>query len=533
MNQLFSDGIIQAICRTLLYSLAAGAAASVLAAFIIYLTRSARAAYRYNLLILVFMMLVSATGVILFRQIQLAEDAGVTAARVAGGGILTAASSGAQGGLTGEAANGSWLSAVNNFCNRYASFIVLVWFTVILFRTIQLAMSLRATGRLRRNHSIAAPEYWRQWVLHAQTRMGIRRPVLLLQSVQVQTPLTFGTLKPVILVPMGALTGLRPAEVEAVLLHELAHVARRDYLVNILQTAAETLLFFNPGVLWISRLIRDERENCCDDLALSVTGNRLSYVKALVSFQERSLPACSYALAFSGNRMPLLKRAKRILMNRNITLTNMEKLILSAVLVSVCMLIFAFSVKKPGRNQYLNKAIHKHMDTVPVPPKQPGGREANFTLPDNRHYRLVENKEGTHTLYLNGRVVPESEMAQHRKIVKALKQLLRADADIVADDMPADKTPPGNDDLPPGDDAADDIPKGSFIKPEQLAKDLVAEKVITGVQTLASYKFTYNELVVNGTKVTADVHQRLRTKYKVVKGPGHYHNYELPIRGRQ
>ena len=82
------------------------------------------------------------------------------------------------------------------------------------------------------------------------------------------------------------LTGLTPEQLEAILTHELAHVRRHDYLLNLLQTAAETLLFFHPAVWWISRRIRIERENCCDDLALAVTNDRLLYAQSLTRLEE-------------------------------------------------------------------------------------------------------------------------------------------------------------------------------------------------------------------------------------------------------
>jgi beta-lactamase regulating signal transducer with metallopeptidase domain len=141
-------------------------------------------------------------------------------------------------------------------------------------------------------------------------RLGIRRAVTLLESATVTVPATVGWLRPVVLVPASALTGLTPHQLEAILAHELAHVRRHDYLVNLFQTAVETLLFYHPAVWWVSAQVRRERENCCDDLAVTVCGDRLGYARALVEMEGlRAAPRL--ALAASGGS--LAGRVRRLL----------------------------------------------------------------------------------------------------------------------------------------------------------------------------------------------------------------------------
>ncbi|HEV8583255.1 MAG TPA: M56 family metallopeptidase [Thermoanaerobaculia bacterium] len=140
-------------------------------------------------------------------------------------------------------------------------------------------------------------------------RLGIRRAVTFLESSSISVPMVVGWLRPVVLVPASAFTGLSPAQLEAILAHELAHVRRHDYLVNLLQTAVETLLFYHPAVWWVSAQIRRERENCCDDLAVAVCGDRLGYARALVDLEGlRSTPRL--ALAASGGS--LADRVRRL-----------------------------------------------------------------------------------------------------------------------------------------------------------------------------------------------------------------------------
>jgi beta-lactamase regulating signal transducer with metallopeptidase domain len=106
-------------------------------------------------------------------------------------------------------------------------------------------------------------------------RLAVRRAVQLTESALIQIPTVVGWLRPVILLPASALTGLNTEQLEAILAHELAHIKRYDYLVNMLQTIVETLGFYHPAVWWISHKIRAEREHCCDDLAVSISGDRV------------------------------------------------------------------------------------------------------------------------------------------------------------------------------------------------------------------------------------------------------------------
>jgi type II secretory pathway component GspD/PulD (secretin)/beta-lactamase regulating signal transducer with metallopeptidase domain len=142
-------------------------------------------------------------------------------------------------------------------------------------------------------------------------RLGVHRAVGLLESALVEVPTVVGWLRPVILLPASALTGLRPEQLEAILAHELAHVRRYDYLVNIVQTVVEILGFYHPAVWWVSHRIRVERENCCDDLAVRVCGSSLQYAKALACMEEIRHSAGDLALAVTGGS--LVTRIARLL----------------------------------------------------------------------------------------------------------------------------------------------------------------------------------------------------------------------------
>jgi len=114
-----------------------------------------------------------------------------------------------------------------------------------------------------------------------------------------------------ILLPASALTGLSSEQLEAIFAHELAHIRRNDYLLNILQTIVEILGFYHPAVWWISHKIRAERENCCDDLAVSISGDRVCYARALTSMEEIRARHGQLAVAAGGGN--LFKRIYRLL----------------------------------------------------------------------------------------------------------------------------------------------------------------------------------------------------------------------------
>jgi hypothetical protein len=141
--------------------------------------------------------------------------------------------------------------------------------------------------------------------------MRVGRPVRVLESALALAPIVVGWLRPVILLPASAVSGLTPRQLEAVLAHELAHVRRHDYLVNIVQTAIETLLFYHPAVHWVNARIRSQREVCCDELAVDACGDARTYARALAELAELRCTRQPMAVGLRG--AGLLDRIRRIL----------------------------------------------------------------------------------------------------------------------------------------------------------------------------------------------------------------------------
>jgi beta-lactamase regulating signal transducer with metallopeptidase domain len=184
-----------------------------------------------------------------------------------------------------------------------------------------LAFSLRSLGgwwiiqRLRAS-AVAEPS---PAVIAAFERvraaLGLHKQVLLRVSSAVAGPVTVGTLRALVLLPLSAVTSLGADELEMVFAHELAHIRRADFLWNLVQTLVETLFFFHPAVWWISGRVRAERELCCDDLALSVCPNPVVYASALFHLEEQRSRQMRLAMALDGHQSPqtLRMRIARIL----------------------------------------------------------------------------------------------------------------------------------------------------------------------------------------------------------------------------
>ena len=201
--------------------------------------------------------------------------------------------------------------AVESFLKPFLPWAVAVWLIGVGVLSLRLFASWLSVLRLRRRATQPASADWQAMLGRLAERLRVTRPVKLVESALVEVPAVIGWLRPVILLPASAMTGLTTEQLEALLAHELAHVRRHDYLINLLQTVVETLLFYHPAVWWVSHRIRIEREHCCDDLAASVCGDRLSYAQALVAMEELRAPKIGLVMSSSGGS--LLTRVARLI----------------------------------------------------------------------------------------------------------------------------------------------------------------------------------------------------------------------------
>src|SRR6266702_2819317 len=190
--------------------------------------------------------------------------------------------------------------------------VVLAWFGGVVALSLRLASGWLMTRQLRRVGTSSVPDACVEAVARLAARLRISRPVRVLASAVVQVPAVIGWLRPMILLPASALTGLTPLQLDALLAHELAHVRRYDYLLNLIQSVIETLLFYHPAVWWVSQQVREEREHCCDDLAVAVCGDAHFYARALLSMERLRVTPPAFALAAAGRGGTLMGRIRRL-----------------------------------------------------------------------------------------------------------------------------------------------------------------------------------------------------------------------------
>ena len=296
VEMLVATPLAQALGWTLLHSVWEGAILAAALAAALLGVRSARVRYVAACVALLVML-----GGFSLTLVRLLPDGthGVTTA-----GKATLPAWAVQTDVDAAGSLGPGLAAVVPWLAPF--WIAGVW----IFALGQVAGWL-SVCRMRRRGVCCAPERWQKELARLSSQLRVSRPVLLMESCLADVPMVIGHIRPLILVPVGLLAGFPLGQVEAILLHELAHIRRCDYLVNVLQRSVECLLFYHPAVWWISRVIRSERENCCDDVAVATCANVQEYAVALASLEQNRGSRHEPALAGTGGN--LMKRIRRLL----------------------------------------------------------------------------------------------------------------------------------------------------------------------------------------------------------------------------
>ena len=261
--------------------------------------------------------------------------------------------------------------AVKSLSAQALPLLVEFWLAGVLFFTLRTAGSLIYLERLRRAASLSVAPALLAKCRELQSRLGITRIIRFCECGWLDAPAVIGWFRPVVLLPVRALTGLTEDQIEAVIAHELAHVRRFDAFVNLLQVIAESLLFFHPAVWWLNKRVRIERENCCDDVAVAACGNHLGYARALTTMEEwRATPAFSLA----ANGSPLAARISRILGVRHATENRTAGLgagfVCSAAAIVAASLLYG--VAHPAAAARIEKAFFTPAaQAVPAPTRKP------------------------------------------------------------------------------------------------------------------------------------------------------------------
>ncbi|MDP3442813.1 MAG: M56 family metallopeptidase, partial [Ignavibacteria bacterium] len=222
------------------------------------------------------------------------------------------------------------------------------WLLGMLIMSIRLSGGYFVAYRLKNKSVKNVPNDWQERLNQLAVQMKIKRKIRFLESARIDVPMVIGYLKPILIVPLGTLARIPFDELEMILAHELAHIKRADFLVNILQSIVETLLFFNPFVWYLSAIIRQERENICDDMALQTTGHKLSLAKALVSISSNPKEV-QYNSILYFNKFNTMKRIERLFNNPRLKPSPTEKMTVT-VLSLVFVLFISTSVVLTGSN---------------------------------------------------------------------------------------------------------------------------------------------------------------------------------------
>jgi beta-lactamase regulating signal transducer with metallopeptidase domain len=204
-----------------------------------------------------------------------------------------------------------WLSILSVKITPLLPWMIPLWLSGVAFFSLRMMGGWLYAQRLKSYGTRPLEKGWEQTLRRLCDQLRAPRPARLLESALVKAPIVVGWLRPVILLPASALAGLTTQQLEAIIAHELAHIRRHDYLINLLQAMIETLLFYHPAVWWVSRKIRQEREHCCDDLAVGVCGDAFIYSRALLEMEQ--LRAAGPRLAMAANGGLLMNRIQRLI----------------------------------------------------------------------------------------------------------------------------------------------------------------------------------------------------------------------------
>ncbi|HEY4325407.1 MAG TPA: M56 family metallopeptidase [Mucilaginibacter sp.] len=389
LNQWFSDREINAACWTLIHSLWIGMIIALFAALVITLTRKSVANLRYRLLCGVLLLFVLSASITFYLEMRspvvTPAITGATISNISPAYIIP----------TAQAAVVLHISPINelvSFLNQHTNIIFLVWLLLFVMKSLKMTGGLLYIQRIRTYKVHEVTEEFKHKIKLFSRQIGIGRTVRLVQSELVKVPVAVGWLKPMILLPMGILLQLSPEQLDGILWHELAHIRRRDYLVNILQGLVETIFFFNPGLLWLSSLIRAEREACCDDMVLSRMNRKANYLEALLSFGYADYKQAGLAMSLgSGNQ--LRDRLKRMINQENKRLSIAEKSVLTIGLV----LLTAFTtiskdnpVVKQLTVKFRNKTGKVAVKTFPVSMgRLPEGQRINDSKPATQEKHTI------------------------------------------------------------------------------------------------------------------------------------------------
>ena len=295
---------------------------------------------------------------------------------------------------------------------HYLPYITIAYVLGIMFNSLKLTSSWMQLRQLKQ--STVASMQLQEKVNRLSAKLKLKKQVVIGYAEKIDIPCVAGYLKPLIMLPLSISTYLSAKEIEAILLHELAHVKRNDYLVNLLQQIMSVIFFFNPFVHLISRMVNHERENSCDDLVLEITEEPLIYAQALLKIQQNNLIEMPFALAATGKKYHLLNRIERIMKTKNPT-TNLRHLALAFTILLASTVSLAWLNPAIGNGKLSIKALkpatifNNVVDTTRTTRKVEVRTYAGADHKPITGKKVWVNKDGNRYAYHSGPVDPKLE----------------------------------------------------------------------------------------------------------------------------
>lgn len=435
LQEIFSEQFIYALGWTLIHSLWQGALIGLIIAILIIFMYKYTARLRYFIYSISLFLFAGIAVLTFISAFNSFEPENTKSAKTLPAGINIYTEMNEQDtGVNESSSSGSLYHLMErtvDYVKVNIPFFVAVWMLGMLMMFLRFLGGYALVRRYRCQLVKPVMGDWERKFRELAGQIGISKNVRLLESALVKVPMAIGYLKPVVLIPLGALNGIPARQMEAIFVHELAHIRRRDFLMNMIQSLLEVVFFYHPVVWWLSKNIRIERENICDDIAITLTGNTMEFAKALTKIQEINLGPHGLAAGLGGkNKNRLLNRIRRLTGKPRLQSGFTEGFIAAAILViSLISLTAAAMVTYPA-----DKIVKPESGFTETSLEMP---VAYFVSPDDARPDTVTKKEQKEKQQLAPQEIAERKViiasdttnlsAEEKEKIRAVKKKIEAE----------------------------------------------------------------------------------------------------------
>ncbi|MFC2115694.1 M56 family metallopeptidase [Bacteroidota bacterium] len=467
INTLLGDPLTQALGWTIIHSLWQGLGIGFIVFLILKIRKDGTPQFKYLTGIFALVAILTSSLITFLFEFQPIHGLDLTASIP----HIEKAGQTPFGILAGETGREIWnirFQAIQQSISTSFNWMTSLWFIGVLIISFRLAGGMILINRMRSREVYSLPVPWEKRLEILARKAGIRRALQFVQSTRVKVPTVIGILRPMILIPAGIISLMPMDQLESILAHEIAHIRRYDFLVNIFQSLIEALFFYHPVVWIISEKVRQEREKCCDDVAVALCGKLSTYARALAGLSELQVRSVLPSVALTGNKNRIINRVERLIKTKKMKTNASEKIVAGLVILGSAIIVtlstgagkgpmesntggssvqidlMAFENNKAETSEDLEPAI-------PAEPSMPGlpdtthiHHHINMDVKDNVVIREFVNKDGeeqslkfvirkgeVEELYVNGEAVPKSEFPEYEKeIDRTMSDLDDMDQDL-------------------------------------------------------------------------------------------------------